>query len=105
MVKFISCSDFPNCRYTETLLEKIGIACPQDGGDIVQRKTRKRADLFWGVLIIPPAILHPGIDLFKTPCPNCGGLLVIKNKNEAQCIKCQESILMATIAVEEEQTA
>ncbi len=29
--KFISCSDFPNCRHTEPWLEKIGILCPEDG--------------------------------------------------------------------------
>ncbi len=102
--KFISCSDFPNCRYTETLLEKIGIACPQDGGDIVQRKTRK-GRTFFGCANYPACDFTSWNRPIKTPCPNCGGLLVIKNKNEAQCIKCQESILMATIAVEEEQTA
>ena len=102
--KFISCSDFPNCRYTEALLEKIGIACPQDGGDIVQRKTRK-GRTFFGCANYPACDFTSWNRPIKTPCPNCGGLLVIKNKNEAQCIKCQESILMATIAVEEEQTA
>ncbi len=39
--KFISCSNFPECRHTEAWLEKIGVACPKDGGDIVERKTRK----------------------------------------------------------------
>jgi DNA topoisomerase-1 len=32
--KFISCSNFPDCRYTEALLEKIGVNCSKDGGDI-----------------------------------------------------------------------
>ncbi len=39
--KFISCSNFPECRHTEPWLEKIGITCPLDGGDVVERKTRK----------------------------------------------------------------
>jgi DNA topoisomerase-1 len=39
--KFISCANFPTCRYTEPWLEKIGVKCPKDGGEIVERKTRK----------------------------------------------------------------
>jgi DNA topoisomerase-1 len=39
--KFISCSNFPECRYTEPYLEKIGVTCPTCGeGDVVRRKTR-----------------------------------------------------------------
>jgi len=34
--KFISCSNFPECRHTEPLLEKIGVTCPLDGGDVVK---------------------------------------------------------------------
>jgi DNA topoisomerase-1 len=32
--KFIS-QQFPDCRHTEAWLEKIGVSCPKDGGDIV----------------------------------------------------------------------
>ncbi|HSA99257.1 MAG TPA: type I DNA topoisomerase, partial [Anaerolineales bacterium] len=39
--KFISCANFPTCRYTEPWLEKIGVRCPKDGGELVERKTRK----------------------------------------------------------------
>ena len=39
--RFISCANFPACRYTEPWLEKIGVSCPKDGGEIVERKTRK----------------------------------------------------------------
>jgi DNA topoisomerase-1 len=39
--KFISCANFPKCRYTEPWLEKIGVKCPKDGGELVERKTRK----------------------------------------------------------------
>jgi DNA topoisomerase I len=50
--KFISCSNFPDCRYTEAWLEKIGVRCPQDGGDIVERKTRK-GRVFFGCANYP----------------------------------------------------
>ena len=43
--KFIGCSDFPKCRYTEPWLEKIGVFCPKDHGDLVERKTRQAVDV------------------------------------------------------------
>lgn len=39
--KFLACPGFPDCRNTKPYLEKIGIACPKCGKDIVLRKTRK----------------------------------------------------------------
>jgi DNA topoisomerase-1 len=50
--KFISCSNFPECRYTEAWLEKIGVRCPKDGGEIVERKTRK-GRIFYGCANYP----------------------------------------------------
>lgn len=87
--KFISCSDFPKCRYTEAIFEKIGVICPEDGGDIVLRKTRRRR-IFYGCANYPQCEFASWNRPMKTVCPACGGLLVIKNKNEAQCIKCEE---------------
>ena len=87
--KFISCSDFPKCRYTETIFEKIGVICPEDGGDIVLRKTRRRR-IFYGCANYPQCEFASWNRPMKIVCPACGGLLVIKNKNEAQCIKCEE---------------
>jgi DNA topoisomerase I len=43
--KFIGCSTYPECRYTEPWLERAGVACPicggTHGGEIIIRKTRK----------------------------------------------------------------
>lgn len=39
--KFLACSGFPECKHTESLEEKIDVLCPDCGGDIVLRKTRK----------------------------------------------------------------
>ncbi len=99
--KFISCSDFPKCRYTEPWLEKIGIACPQDGGDLVRRKTRK-GRTFYGCVNYPECDFTSWKQPLKEPCPKCGGLLVVANKREAQCIKCEENFLLDNVVVEQE---
>ena len=97
--KFISCSNFPTCRYTEPWLEKIGVLCPKDGGELVERKTRK-GRTFYG------CVNHPNCDFtswkrpLKQPCPKCNGLLVIANKREAQCTNCQETFLLEEIVPE-----
>jgi len=40
--KFLSCSLFPECKYTGTYMEVVeGVKCPEDKGVIVVRKTRK----------------------------------------------------------------
>lgn len=39
--KFVSCSRFPDCKYTEKYIEKIGMKCPEcKKGDIIVKKTR-----------------------------------------------------------------
>jgi len=97
--KFISCSNFPTCRYTEPWLEKIGIACPKDGGEIVERKTRK-GRTFYGCINYPNCDFTSWKRPIKPPCPNCGSLLVIANKREAQCTNCSESFPLENLTPE-----
>ncbi|NOT05643.1 MAG: type I DNA topoisomerase [Anaerolineales bacterium] len=97
--KFISCSGFPDCRYTEPWLLKIGVACPTDGGELVERKTRK-GRTFFGCVNYPNCDFTSWKKPLAVPCPKCGGLLVIANKREAQCIKCSESFLLEEIVPE-----
>jgi DNA topoisomerase I len=97
--KFISCSGFPDCRHTEPWLEKIGVTCPKDGGDIAERKTRK-GRVFYGCANYPNCDFTSWKRPIATPCPNCKGLLVIANKREAQCLNCQESFLLEDVVAE-----
>ncbi len=87
--RFISCANFPACRYTEPWLEKIGVTCPKDGGDIVERKTRK-GRVFYGCGNYPACDFTSWKRPVVNPCPNCGGLLVVANKRQLQCTKCEQ---------------
>jgi DNA topoisomerase I len=98
--KFISCSNFPTCRYTEPWLEKIGVTCPKDGGDIVEKKTRK-GRTFYGCANYPNCDFTSWKRPLKQPCPNCSGLLVYANKREAQCTNCQETFLLEKVVPEQ----
>jgi DNA topoisomerase-1 len=39
--KFVACSGFPECRYTESINEIVDAKCPRCGGDIVALRTKK----------------------------------------------------------------
>ncbi len=94
--KFIGCSHFPDCRYIEPWLEKIGVLCPKDGGEIAARKTRK-GRAFYGCANYPQCDFTSWKRPLPQPCPTCAGLLVVANKNFAQCLKCEEQVGLAAL--------
>lgn len=98
--KFISCSNFPECRHTEPWLEKIGVTCPLDGGEVVERKTRK-GRTFYGCSNYPECDFTSWKKPLVNPCPNCGGLLVAANRNHIDCTQCEEQFTLDQISAEE----
>ncbi len=90
--KFVGCSNFPQCRYTEPWLEKLGVKCPDDSGELVIRKTR-RGRVFYGCSNYPECEFSSWKMPLRVPCPKCGGLLVAENKNHALCLSCDEQFL------------
>lgn len=104
--KFIGCERFPECRHTEPWLEKIGVICPLDGGDLVERRTRK-GRIFFGCANYPACEFTSWKRPIATPCPNCAGTLVIANKSFAQCMKCENQYPLEQVQPEEkiEETA
>jgi DNA topoisomerase-1 len=102
--RFIGCSDFPTCRYTEPWLEKLGVRCPQDGGDLVIRRTRK-GRVFYGCANYPQCDFTSWKRPLPAPCPRCGGLLVAENRDHAVCLACQERTRVAELPVAEPDMA
>jgi DNA topoisomerase-1 len=97
--KFISCSNFPTCRHTEAWLEKIGVKCPNDGGEVVERRTRK-GRVFYGCANYPECDFTSWKRPLPTPCPNCQGMLVIAKKDQAQCLQCEEVFPLDSVSTE-----
>ncbi len=100
--KFISCSNFPDCRYTEAWLEKTGARCPKDGGEIVERKTRK-GRVFYGCANYPNCDFTTWKRPLAVACPACGGLLVQADKRHAQCLQCEEQYLLDELVKESDE--
>jgi DNA topoisomerase-1 len=86
--KFIACSNFPKCRNTKPYMIKTGATCPQCGGDLVERRSRK-GRTFYGCANYPDCDFATWQRPIPKPCPNCGGLLVDAGRN-VKCTQCGE---------------
>ncbi|PWH19156.1 MAG: type I DNA topoisomerase [Ardenticatenia bacterium] len=91
--KFIACSNYPACRNTKPYLEKTGATCPQCGGDLVERRTRRKR-IFYGCANYPTCNFTSWKRPLPQPCPECGGLLVVANQRTAQCLQCGARVSM-----------
>lgn len=91
--KFEACSNFPECQNAKPHLVKLGISCPTDGGELVERRTKK-GRVFYGCANYPECEWSSWKKPLPTPCPNCQGLLVQKNRQWAQCLDCEEQFLL-----------
>ncbi len=94
--KFISCSGYPGCKYTEKLqkaVEKIGVACPQCGGDLIVKRTH-RGKIFYGCANYPKCDFAEWNRPIPQPCPVCGSMMVMNGKDSAVCTNkdCQHKI-------------
>lgn len=75
--RFLACPGFPDCRNTKPYFEKIGIACPKCGKDIVMKKTKKGRKYFG-------CIDNPNCDFMvwqrpsEVKCEKCGALMLEK---------------------------
>jgi DNA topoisomerase I len=91
--RFLACSRYPECKGTKPILTKIGVTCPKDGGDIVERRTRRRR-IFYGCANYPKCDFTSWSRPLPVPCPRCNGLIVVagrspgEGRTSARCTVC-----------------
>ena len=73
--EFTACSNYPKCRYIK--LKSMGVACPKDGGDIVERKSR-RGRAFYGCNNYPDCDFTVWNAPVKEACPTCGAPFLVE---------------------------
>ena len=73
--EFTACSNYPACKYVKQ--KSTGVLCPKDGGDIVERKSR-RGKVFFGCANYPDC----DFTLWNRPvaekCPDCGAPFLVE---------------------------
>jgi DNA topoisomerase-1 len=67
--EFTACTGYPECRYIKH--KSTGVSCPKDGGDIVERKSR-RGKVFYGCANYPKCDFTLWNRPVAEPCPKCG---------------------------------
>lgn len=75
--RFLACPGFPECRNTKPYFEKIGVACPKCGKDIVLKKTKKGRK-YYGCIDNPNCDFMVWQKPSGQSCPKCGEPLLIK---------------------------
>ena len=97
--RFLACTGYNAeenpCDNRRNLLNKIGVACPDCGGDLVERRARGRGGRpFWGCSRYPACEFIINRRPVPEPCPQCGKMMVQKNRNDIACTSCdwQEAV-------------
>ena len=81
--RFLACPGFPECRNTKPYLEKVGVACPICGKDVVIRKTKKGRK-YYGCEDNPECEFMSWQKPSVKKCPRCGKYMVEKG-NKLLC--------------------
>lgn len=81
--KFLACDRYPKCKNTRPL--SIGIRCPQDGGDIVEKRTRKGKQ-FWSCVNYPHCTFATWYKPVAVRCPQCGADFLLEKRNKTGTI-------------------
>ncbi|HKY32718.1 MAG TPA: type I DNA topoisomerase [Candidatus Polarisedimenticolia bacterium] len=85
--EFTACSNYPECKYIK--LKEVGVACPKDGGAVVERRSR-RGKTFYGCNNYPGCDFVVWYRPVPKPCPQCGAAFLMekKTKREGEMLVC-----------------
>jgi DNA topoisomerase I len=88
---FLGCSKFPKCRGTRSM--PTGVKCPKDGGEIAERRSKKRGKAFYGCENYPNCDFVVWDKPVAETCPECGYVGAESKSNKTRgsfrkCIKC-----------------
>lgn len=82
---FLACSGYPECKNTKAIVKKIGITCPDCGGDIVAKRG-KSGKIFYGCNNYPSCTRAYWYKPTEKKCPECGELLLERNSRNAKLV-------------------
>ncbi len=86
--KFLACSNYPECKFTKPIVNKIGVKCPEcEDGEIIERKSKK-GRIFYGCSEFPRCRFASWSKPVDEKCPNCDSLMVLKKNKKNEQIVC-----------------
>lgn len=88
--KFLACTGYPECKTTSPFRVKTGAKCPECGGDLLERMSKKKKR-FYGCANYPTCKFATFSQPLAKACPVCGGLMTVQRNKTAKCIKCSHT--------------
>ena len=85
--RFLACPSFPECRNTQPILTYIGVKCPDCGGEILE-KTSKKNRKFYGCEKYPECQFVSWEMPVAKPCPECGHYMTVKRRKNDTLLLC-----------------
>ncbi len=77
--KFLACSGYPECKNTSPLAT--GVKCPEDGGDIVERRSRG-GRTFYSCANYPKCKFSIWSRPVPKPCPKCNAPFLVEKRSK-----------------------
>jgi len=102
--KFLACSGYPDCKTTRPYLVKTGARCPECGGELVRRISKKKK-VFYGCSNYPKCRFAVNLRPVSRACPSCGKLLVQYRGNWVKCVACQYKAELSELEKQKEEVA
>jgi DNA topoisomerase-1 len=78
--KFLACSRYPECKNTKPI--PTGIKCPEDGGDLVERRSKKGKP-FWSCSNYPQCKFATWYRPVPRECPGCGAAFLLEKRDRS----------------------
>lgn len=82
--KFLACPGYPDCKNTKPLIYKTSAKCPECGGDVIEKKTKKGTS-FFGCSNYPNCNFMTWDAPSDEVCPKCGKSLFKRRGNVLYC--------------------
>lgn len=82
--KFLACPGYPDCKNTKPLIYKTKAKCPECGGDVIEKKTKKGTS-FFGCSNYPECNFMTWDAPSDEVCPKCGKSLFKRRGNILYC--------------------
>lgn len=95
--KFLACPDYPECKFTKPIVEKLDVKCPKcKEGDVVAKKSRK-GNKFFGCSRYPDCDFVSWYEPTNETCEVCGSLMNRRfTKKQGPFLQCSNEACKAT---------
>lgn len=88
--RFLACPNYPKCRNTKRIVDKIGVKCPQCGADLLKLHTKK-GRVFYGCERHPECDFVSWLRPTGENCPKCGKYMVQKIGRNGSFKQCSDA--------------